>query len=163
MSHLLQKGLALRELLRERVLILDGAMGTVLQQANLSETDFGGPHLEGCNENLVFTRPDVVLSIHRKYLEAGSDKIETNSFGSAPIVLGEYGLADRAPEMNRRAAELARQAAEWNFPAARPRRIARRPGRYLDASAPGRDRGAPHRRDDDGPRSERERTRLSSS
>ena len=69
MSNLLQKGLALRELLRERVLILDGAMGTMLQQADLSATDFGGPHLEGCNENLVLTRPDVVLSIHRKYLE----------------------------------------------------------------------------------------------
>ena len=124
MSHLLQKGLALRELLRERVLILDGALGTMLQQANLSETDFGGPHVEGCNENLVFTRPDVVSSIHRKYLEAGSDIIETNSFGSTPIVLGEYGLADRAREMNRRAAQLARQAADEFATSTKPRFVA---------------------------------------
>jgi 5-methyltetrahydrofolate--homocysteine methyltransferase len=124
MSNLLQKGLALRELLRERVLILDGAMGTMLQQADLSATDFGGPHLEGCNENLVLTRPDVVLSIHRKYLEAGSDIIETNSFGSTPIVLGEYGLADRAREMNSRAAELARQAADEFATSRKPRFVA---------------------------------------
>jgi methionine synthase I (cobalamin-dependent) len=61
MSNLIQRGVALRELLRERILIMDGAMGTMLQQANLTAEDFGGPHLEGCNENLVLTRPDVVL------------------------------------------------------------------------------------------------------
>ena len=61
MRNLLQQGLALRELLRERVLVLDGAMGTMLQQENLTAADFGGPELEGCNENLVITRPDVVL------------------------------------------------------------------------------------------------------
>ncbi|MGA3300893.1 MAG: homocysteine S-methyltransferase family protein, partial [Candidatus Acidiferrales bacterium] len=72
MRDLIQQGLALREMLRERILVLDGAMGTMLQQENLTAEDFGGPHLEGCNENLVITRPDVVLGIHRKYLEAGS-------------------------------------------------------------------------------------------
>jgi 5-methyltetrahydrofolate--homocysteine methyltransferase len=124
MRNLIQQGLALRELLRERILILDGAMGTMLQQANLTAADFGGPHLEGCNENLVMTRPDVVLGIHRKYLEAGADIIETNSFGSTPLVLAEYGLGDRAREINRRAAELARQAADEFSKPAKPRFVA---------------------------------------
>src|SRR5205814_6537919 len=70
---------ALEQILAERVLVLDGAMGTMLQQRDLTAADFGGPALEGCNENLVRTRPDVVLDIHRKYLEAGADIIETNS------------------------------------------------------------------------------------
>src|SRR5271154_2119244 len=124
MRNLIQQGLALRELLRDRILILDGAMGTMLQQEDLTAADFGGPHLEGCNENLVITRPDVVLGIHKKYLEAGSDIIETNSFGGTPIVLAEYGLGDRALELNRRAAELARQAADEFSTSARPRFVA---------------------------------------
>ena len=124
MRNLIQQGIALRELLRERILILDGAMGTMLQQANLTAEDFGGPHLEGCNEHLVASRPDVVLSIHRKYLEAGSDIIETNSFGSTPVVLAEYGLGDRARELSRRAAELARQAADEFSTSAKPRFVA---------------------------------------
>src|SRR6202142_277012 len=124
MKNLLQQGLALRELVRQRILVLDGAMGTMLQQVDLKAADFGGPHLEGCNENLVMTRPDVVLDIHRKYLEAGSDIIETNSFGGTPIVLAEYGLGDRALEMNRRAAELARQAADEFSTSAKPRFVA---------------------------------------
>ncbi|MFY9528749.1 MAG: methionine synthase [Candidatus Acidiferrales bacterium] len=124
MRNLIQQGLALREQLRERILILDGAMGTMLQQANLSAADFGGAHLEGCNEHLVITRPDAVLSIHRRYLEAGADIIETDSFGSTPIVLAEYGLADRALELNRRAAELARQAADEFSTPAKPRFVA---------------------------------------
>src|ERR1700739_3743062 len=103
---------ALRELLAERILVLDGAMGTMLQQRNLSAADFGGPALEGCNENLVRTRPDVVLDIHRKYFEAGSDIVETNSFGGTPLVLGEYGLQSHAGELNRLAASLARQGGE---------------------------------------------------
>src|SRR6266446_7198579 len=79
---------ALRELLGQRVLVLDGAMGTMLQQCDLTPADFGGAALEGCNEVLVRTRPDVVLEIHRKYLEAGADIIETDTFGSTPLVLG---------------------------------------------------------------------------
>src|ERR1700730_136725 len=110
MRDLIQQGLALRELLRERILVLDGAMGTMLQQENLTAEDFGGPALEGCNENLNITRPDVVLGIHRKYLEAGADIIETNTFGSTPLVLAEYGLGDHALEISCRAAELASQA-----------------------------------------------------
>jgi 5-methyltetrahydrofolate--homocysteine methyltransferase len=124
MRDLLQQGVLLRELLHERILVLDGAMGTMLQQANLTAADFGGPQLEGCNENLVMTRPDVVLGIHRKYLEAGSDIIETDSFGSTPLVLSEYGLGDRAYEINRRAAELARQAADEFSTPSKPRFVA---------------------------------------
>src|SRR5438445_4600549 len=115
---------ALRELLAERILVLDGAMGTMLQQRDLSAADFGGPALEGCNENLVRTRPDVVLDIHRKYFEAGSDIVETNSFGGTPLVLAEYGLEAEAHELNRKAAELARQAAEEFHSAAKPRFVA---------------------------------------
>ena len=112
MRNLNESAKALRELLEQRILVLDGAMGTMLQQCNLTAEDFGGTALEGCNENLVRTRPDVVLDIHRKYFEAGSDIVETNSFGGAPIVLAEYGLAADAHLLNKRAAELARQAAD---------------------------------------------------
>jgi 5-methyltetrahydrofolate--homocysteine methyltransferase len=115
---------ALRELLSERILVLDGAMGTMLQQRHLTAEDFGGAALEGCNENLVRTRPDVVLDIHRKYFEAGSDIVETNSFGGATIVLAEYGLSADAHFLNRRSAELARQAADEFSTAARPRFVA---------------------------------------
>jgi 5-methyltetrahydrofolate--homocysteine methyltransferase len=112
MRNLRESAKALRELLSQRILVLDGAMGTMLQQRNLSAEDFGGAALEGCNENLVRTRPDVVLDIHRKYFEAGSDIVETNTFGGTPIVLAEYGLAASAQELNRRAAALARQVAD---------------------------------------------------
>ncbi len=124
MRNLNESAKALRELLSERILVLDGAMGTMLQQRHLTAEDFGGAALEGCNENLVRTRPDVVLDIHRKYFEAGSDIVETNSFGGAPIVLAEYGLADDANFLNRRAAELARQAADEFSTAGKPRFVA---------------------------------------
>src|SRR5712691_7836749 len=121
MRNLNESARALRELLAQRILVLDGAMGTMLQQRNLTAADFGGAALEGCNENLVRTRPDVVLDIHRKYFEAGSDVVETNSFGGAPIVLAEYGLAAEAHFLNKRAAELARQAADEFSKPGRPR------------------------------------------
>src|SRR6202048_4505712 len=121
MRNLTESAKALRELVSQGILVVDGAMGTMLQQRHLSAEDFGGAALEGCNENLVRTRPDVVLDIHRKYYEAGSDIVETNSFGGAPIVLAEYGLAADAPELNRRAAELARKAADEFNTAGRPR------------------------------------------
>jgi 5-methyltetrahydrofolate--homocysteine methyltransferase len=101
----------LRAALAERVLVLDGAMGTMLQAAHLGPDDFGGPALEGCNEHLNFTRPDVVRDVHRAYVEAGADCVSTNTFGCAPYVLGEYGLADRAWEICRVAARLARESA----------------------------------------------------
>src|ERR1044072_9592869 len=101
----------LEELLAERILVLDGATGTAIQAHDLTAADFGGPHLEGCNENLVLTRPDGVVDIHRGYLEAGADIIETNTFGGTGIVLAEYGLDDRVFTLNETAAKLARQAA----------------------------------------------------
>lgn len=103
---------ALEDALSTRILVLDGAMGTMLQDRQLTAADFGGPALEGCNENLVLTRPDVVLDIHREYFRAGSDIVETDSFQSGPMVLAEYGLADRSFEISRAAAALARQAAD---------------------------------------------------
>jgi 5-methyltetrahydrofolate--homocysteine methyltransferase len=124
MRNLNESAKALRELLSARILVLDGAMGTMLQQRHLTAEDFGGAALEGCNENLVRTRPDVVLDIHRKYFAAGSDIVETNSFGGAPIVLAEYGLAADAHFLNKRAAELARQAADEFSKAGRPRFVA---------------------------------------
>ncbi|MEN9800674.1 MAG: hypothetical protein RL653_4371, partial [Pseudomonadota bacterium] len=102
---------ALRDTLSSRLLVLDGAMGTLLQQQSLRAADFGGAELEGCNEVLVATRPDVVQGIHERYFAAGADAVETNTFGGTPLVLAEYGLQDRCLELNRRAAELARAAA----------------------------------------------------
>ena len=96
--------------LQERILVLDGAMGTMLQAADLTAEDFGGPALEGCNEHLNLTRPDVVRGVHRAYRDAGADCVSTNTFGCAPYVLAEYGLADRAFEISRAAARLAREA-----------------------------------------------------
>ena len=124
MRDLNQSEKALRELLAERILVLDGAMGTMLQQRDLTAADFGGAALEGCNENLVRTRPDVVLDIHRKYFEAGADVVETDSFGGTPLVLAEYGLQADALELNKRAATLARQAAEEYSTPGRPRFVA---------------------------------------
>ena len=115
---------ALQEALETRVVALDGAMGTMLQQRNLTAADFGGPALEGCNETLVKTRPDVVLDIHRAYLAAGSDIIETDTFGGARIVLAEYGLEEQAHELNLTAARLARQAADEFSKPGRPRFVA---------------------------------------
>ncbi len=114
----------LLDALNTRIVVLDGAMGTVLQQKNLTADDFGGPALEGCNENLVATRPDVILDVHRAYFDAGSDIVETDTFGATPLVLAEYGLEDKALELNRRAAELARQAAEEAARPGRPRFVA---------------------------------------
>jgi 5-methyltetrahydrofolate--homocysteine methyltransferase len=95
---------ALLESLEQRILVLDGATGTGLQNEDLTADDFGGPDLEGCNENLCRTRPDVVRRLHALYLAAGADIVETNSFGGTPLVLAEYGLQDAAFELNRLAA-----------------------------------------------------------
>jgi 5-methyltetrahydrofolate--homocysteine methyltransferase len=120
----LERAEALREILAERILVLDGATGTFLQGENLTAKDFGGEQYEGCNEHLVLTRPDVVSRMHAAYLEAGADMVETDTFGSTPLVLGEYGLADKALEISRRAAELAREAAARFSTAERPRFVA---------------------------------------
>jgi 5-methyltetrahydrofolate--homocysteine methyltransferase len=124
MSDRTQRRQALFDALERRILVLDGAMGTMVQQQNLSAADFGGSFLEGCNEVLVRTRPDVILGIHRGYLEAGADIIETDSFGSTRIVLSEYGLENETVELNRKAAELARQAADEYSTPDRPRWVA---------------------------------------
>ncbi|HEY7863256.1 MAG TPA: homocysteine S-methyltransferase family protein, partial [Thermoanaerobaculia bacterium] len=112
---------ALQEAFTERVIVMDGAQGTWLQGQNLSTADFGGPDLEGCNEHLVLTRPDVIARMHSDYLEAGSDLVETDTFGGTPLVLAEYGLADKAIEINRAAARIAREAAARFSTPDRPR------------------------------------------
>src|SRR5438552_18234818 len=100
----------LRRALTERILVLDGAMGTMIQAANLTAADFVGPTLEGCNEHLNVTRPHVIRDIHAAYFDAGADCVSTNTFGCAPYVLGEYGLAERAYEISLAAARIARDA-----------------------------------------------------
>ena len=95
----------LKSLLRERILITDGAMGTQIQARELGPEDFGGAEYEGCNEYLNITRPDVIEDIHRGYLEAGADIIQTNTFGATALVLGEY-----EPRFRRRAGSTARLA-----------------------------------------------------
>ncbi len=115
---------ALKTALSERILVIDGAMGTAIQSFDLGPDDFGGPDYEGCNEHLAFTRPDVIEAIHRGHLDAGADIIETNSFGSTAVVLSEYNLAHEARRLNRAAAELARRAADDASTPDRPRFVA---------------------------------------
>lgn len=106
------------------VLVFDGAMGTQLQAQNLSAEDFGGEAYEGCNEYLVITKPEAVEKVHRGYLEAGADVIETDSFGGTSVVLAEYDLSDRAYELNKAAAALAKRvAADYSTPE-KPRFVA---------------------------------------
>jgi 5-methyltetrahydrofolate--homocysteine methyltransferase len=99
------------EAARERVVVYDGATGTNLQARDLSADDFGGPVLEGCNEVLVDTRPDVVADLHRSFFDVGSDVVETDTFGAFSVVLAEYGIADRAHELNVKAAQIAKEVA----------------------------------------------------
>ncbi|MFO1078583.1 MAG: methionine synthase [Planctomycetota bacterium] len=108
--------------LRDRVLVFDGAMGTQIHAAGLSLADFRD--LEGCNELLVETRPDVIEAIHERYFAAGADVVETDSFGGIPYVLEEFGLGARAFELNKMSAEVARRAADRFSTAARPRFVA---------------------------------------
>ena len=105
----------LREAVTQRILVLDGAMGTMIQAANLEAEDFGGARYEGCNEHLNLTRPDLIRSIHAAYFEAGADLVSTNTFGCAPYVLAEYGLAERAYEITLAAGRLAREVAGARF------------------------------------------------
>ncbi|MCM1984044.1 methionine synthase [Lyngbya confervoides] len=106
------------------VLVFDGAMGTQLQAQNLSAEDFGGAEYEGCNEYLVVTHPEAVEAVHRGYLEAGADVIETDTFGGTSVVLAEYDLAHQAYVLNKTAAALAKRvAAEYSTPE-KPRFVA---------------------------------------
>ncbi len=99
------------KLVRERVVVLDGAFGTYVQALDLHADDFGGPDLEGCNEMLVLTRPDVITGMHDAFLTAGADVVETATFGAFAVPLNEYGIAARAYEINLAAARLARDVA----------------------------------------------------
>ena len=115
-----ERAAALRSALAERVVIADGAMGTMLQASDATADDFGGH--EGCNEILNVTRPDIVAAVHRAYLEAGADCVTTNTFGANLGNLGEYGIPDRITELSKAGALLAREVAD-EFTAAdgRPR------------------------------------------
>ena len=114
----------LRRALAQRILIVDGAMGTSIQALDLDDDDFGGEEYDGCNERLNLTRPDAIEGIHRGFLEAGADVIETNSFGAMPVVLAEYDLVAEAEEIGRAAAEIARRAADDFATEERPRWVA---------------------------------------
>ncbi len=112
------------DLLRRRILIAGDANGTRIQALDLSAEDFGGPEYEGCNEYLNVLRPQIVQDIHRSYLKAGVDIVITNSFGSTPLVLDEYGLGHRAREISEAAARNARQAVDEFSTPERPRLVA---------------------------------------
>jgi 5-methyltetrahydrofolate--homocysteine methyltransferase len=107
--------------LRERVLIFDGAFGTFMQGHDLGPDDFGGEALEGCNEHLVLTRPELVAQMHDEFFQAGVDCVETATFGAFPLVLAEYGIADKTVDINRQAAEIAREVAASHAADGRPR------------------------------------------
>lgn len=109
----------IQQLVSERILILDGAMGTMIQQYNLSEDDFRGERfvhipgqMKGNNDLLCLTRPDVIQDIHRKYLEAGADLIETNTFSATRISMSDYHVEEYVQEINRMAVKLAREIAD---------------------------------------------------
>ena len=110
--------------LARRPLIYDGATGTNLQLENLSAADFGGAALEGCNEILTVTRPDVIERLHRSFLDVGVDVIETDSFGSFGVVLAEYDIADRAFELGLASAQIARRVADEYSTATAPKFVA---------------------------------------
>ena len=109
----------LEDLIHERILILDGAMGTMLQTYGLTEKDFHAERfkdhpipLKGFNDLLVITRPDIIEEVHRKYLEAGADIIETNTFNATKIGTADYGMEHLVRELNTEAVRVARRAAD---------------------------------------------------
>jgi 5-methyltetrahydrofolate--homocysteine methyltransferase len=116
--------LLLKNRLKTHLLVLDGAMGTAIQNLNLRASDFGGPQFEGCNENLVLTKPEVIRNIYEDYLQAGADIIETNTFGATPLVLEEYGLGTKTEEINFAAAQIARKIADTYSSPTKPRFVA---------------------------------------
>ncbi len=112
------------ETVNERVVVFDGAFGTYVQDQSLTADDFGGQHLEGCNELLAITRPDLIAKMHEDFLTVGVDALETATFGSFSTVLAEYGIADRAHEMTLTAARIAREVANSYESDGRPRYVA---------------------------------------
>ncbi len=113
-----------KELLSQRILVLDGAMGTSLFAMKLTAEDYGGTKYEGCPENLNLTKPSAIEEIHRSYLEAGADIIETNTFGGTSVVLAEYNLEDKVREINIAAAQIARRVADDFSTKEKPRFVA---------------------------------------
>src|ERR687898_114435 len=107
--------------LRDRVLIFDGAFGTWVQDQDLGPDDFGGPELGGCNEHVVLTRPDVIARMHSEFFDVGVDAVETATFGSFPIVLAEYGIPEKAYELNEAASRIAKEVASGFATPERPR------------------------------------------
>ena len=114
----------LKSLTKERILVLDGAMGTAIQELDPSPDDFGGVEYEGCNENLILTRPELIEGIHQRYLDAGADILETNTFGATSVVLAEYGFEAEARRINQDAARLARYLADAASTPEKPRFVA---------------------------------------
>src|SRR5437763_13753669 len=110
--------------LNRRVLVYDGAMGTNIQRYNLAAEDFGGKSLEGCNDHLVLTRPDVIQEIHESFLAVGCDVVETCTFQSTPRRLHEWGLGDKVRDINVAAARIARAACSKFETSDRPRFVA---------------------------------------
>ncbi len=100
------------EAIKERVIVFDGAFGTFVQDLNLIADDFGGASLEGCNEMLCLTRPDVIEAMHVAFFEAGVDAVETASFGSFSTVLTEYDIPEKAYELSVAAASIARRGSD---------------------------------------------------
>ena len=114
----------LKALLKQRILVIDGAMGTSIQARDLGPDDFGGAEYEGCNEYLVLTRPDVIADVHQSFLDAGADIVETDTFGATSVVLAEYDLAHEARRINVEAARLARSVADAASTSDKPRFVA---------------------------------------
>ena len=121
----------LPEILKQRIVILDGAMGTMIQRYKLTEADYRGERfashhvdVKGNNELLLLTRPDVIREIHEQYLAAGADLIETNTFGATSVAQEDYDMAELAYEMNVVAAKIAREACDQYSTADKPRFVA---------------------------------------
>jgi 5-methyltetrahydrofolate--homocysteine methyltransferase len=110
--------------LKDRIIVFDGAMGTNLQAQNLSPDDFGGLQFEGCNEYLLISKPEAVENVHSAFFEAGCDVVETNTFGSTSIVLGEYQIPELAYDLNFRGAQLAQRIARDYSTPNKPRWVA---------------------------------------
>ena len=112
------------EMLDAKTLVFDGAMGTSIQSRSPSAEDFGGGELEGCNDYLVVSSPDLIRDIHASFLEVGCDVLETNTFRANRFALREYGLQEQVFELNRSAARLAKGVAEGFATRTRPRFVA---------------------------------------
>ena len=109
----------------DHVVIFDGAMGTSIQKYDLTAEDFGSDRLEGCNDHLVLTRPDIIQEIHESFLAVGSEVVETDTFRGNRLTLSEYGIGDKTLELNRTAAQIARKACDiWQEKTGIPRFVA---------------------------------------